>query len=367
MTPSHFWSASLILACLLALGGCSDSQDGSQKAGTTEGGEGGDPVSANIEPVTWRFALEEIEGSVQDVYAQEFKRQIEDLSDEHITIEIYPYGSLGTSPQLTELLQDGSIDLAFASPGHLASVIPEVGIFSLHFVLSDNNNVNKSVLSSRRVQDLFAKPYADQNLKLLAIVPEGWMAWTGNKPLRAPQDFIGFRMRTMVSPIATESYRAYGATPSPMPYSEVYNGLQLRQIDGQVNPIFAIEEMDFYEVQEVMTLANHAQFVSTLVTNRQWYQTLTAPQRQWLDKARDNLTDFIYAKQAEFNSERLDTITENSDMQIIRLTREEREAFLEASLGVRDFYVKRTGPRGQQILTTITTMIDAAEAQHSGD
>ncbi|WP_165855570.1 TRAP transporter substrate-binding protein DctP [Marinobacter sp. JSM 1782161] len=360
------WLGSLTILMAFALVGCSESGDDSanQDANTQqESSSSSSESAAKSEPVTWRFALEEIEGSVQDAYAQEFKKEIEEATDGGVKVEIYPYGSLGTSSQLTELVQQGAVELAFASPGHLASVIPEVGIFTLHFVLSDNNDVNKAVLSSDEVHDLFSDRYNAQGLELLSIVPEGWMVWTGNKPLRTPADFEDFKMRTMTSPILTESYKAYGANPTPMPYSEVYSGLQLKQIDGQVNPIFAIEEMSFYEVQEAMTLAHHAQFIATVIAGKDWYEGLPEDQRTALNTARDNLVDYIYDKQSQFNQERLEKIKNNSDIEVIELTDEERQAFREASMGVRDTYIEAAGERGQQVLDTITSMVKEKEAE----
>lgn len=368
MTNISRWLISLMAAFALILAGCSDSGDEEDSASESSSGESSETASSSsddAEQVTWRFALEEVEGSVQDAYAQEMKRQIEEISDGNITIEVYPYGSLGTSSALTELVQDGSVELAFASPGHLASVIPEVGVFTLHFVLSDNNDVNKEVLSSDRVHELFAQPYHDQNMQLLGIIPEGWMVWTGDRPLRSPADFDDFKMRTMTSPILTESYKAYGANPSPMPYSEVYSGLQLEQIDGQVNPIFAIEEMSFYEVQDAMTFANHAQFIATVISNKEWYDGLPDQQREWLDEAREELVDYIYEKQSEFNEERLEQIRENSDIEIVELTDEERQVFREASMGVRDIYLEDAGERGEEILNTILEMVEEAEGEAS--
>ncbi|MFP3428076.1 TRAP transporter substrate-binding protein DctP, partial [Pseudoalteromonas sp. SIMBA_162] len=76
----------------------------------------------------------------------------------------------------------------------------------------------------------------------------------------------------------------YGANPTPMPYSEVYSGLQLGQIDGQVNPVFAIQEMSFYEVQDYMIQAKQAQFITTLVASSDFYSGLDDEQQQMLDK-----------------------------------------------------------------------------------
>ncbi|RFF28815.1 MULTISPECIES: TRAP transporter substrate-binding protein DctP [unclassified Wenzhouxiangella] len=351
----------LTLLFALLLSACSDSgQTPDEQTGN------GETTEPETEAVTWRFALEEVEGSVQDAYAQEFKRRIEERSDGTINIEIYPYGALGTSSQLTEMAQGGNIELAFASPGHLADLIPEVGVFTLHFVLSEHNEVNREVLSDDAVYSLFQPLYNDEDLQLLDIIPEGWMVWSADKPLRTLDDFEDFRIRTMTSPILVESYRAYGANPTPMPYSEVYSGLQLGQIDGQVNPIFAIEEMSFYEEQDVLTSGRHAQFISTLAASKQWFDSLSDEQRKMVIKVRDELVDWIDKEQIQFNEERLQTILDEGGTEWVELTSEEREVFREASLGVRDTYIERAGETGEEILNTLLERIKQAEAEMEG-
>jgi TRAP-type C4-dicarboxylate transport system substrate-binding protein len=201
----------------------------------------------------WKFAIEEIDGSVQDAYAQEFKRLIEEKSGGDTTVTIYPYGALGTSADLTELVTQGAIQFANASPGHLGTLVPEIQVFSIPYLLSEDNEANKAVLTGSEViyGDL-QEDFNAKGLRLLTMYPEGEMVWTTNKEVRSPEDFANFKMRTMVSPMLVKAYEAYGASPTPMPYGEVYGGLQLGQIDGQVNPIFAIEEMKFYEVTDFM-------------------------------------------------------------------------------------------------------------------
>jgi len=315
----------------------------------------------------WRFALEEIEGSVQDTYAQEFKRRIEERSDDAIEIKIYPYGQIGTSSQLTEIAQRGGIELVFASPGHLADLIPEVGVFTLHFLLSEHDEVNRKVLSDEKIRALFQPEYNDQDLELLDIIPEGWMIWSANKPLRTLDDFKDFRIRTMTSPILVSSYRAYGANPTPMPYAEVYSGLQLGQLDGQVNPMFAIEEMSFYEEQDYLVSARHAQFVSTLAANREWFESLPEKQRVMVNEVRDELVDWIDDKQIAYQQQRLDKILAAGGTEYIELDDEERQAFRNASMSVRDVYIDQTGDTGREILDTISRRIEDADAEFEND
>ena len=221
----------------------------------------------------WKFAIEEIEGSVQDAYAQKFKELIEEKTGGEVTVTIYPYGTLGTSADLTELVNQGAIQFANASPGHLGTMVPEIQVFSIPYLLSEENSVNKQVLTeSEVIYNQLQEDFHDKGLHLLTMYPEGEMVWTTNKEIRSPEDFDNFKMRTMVSPMLVAAYEAYGASPTPMPYGEVYGGLQLGQIDGQVNPIFAIEEMKFYEVTDYMIFSGEQEFVTTVVTNSDWYQ-----------------------------------------------------------------------------------------------
>jgi tripartite ATP-independent transporter DctP family solute receptor len=315
---------------------------------------------------TWRFAIEEIEGSVQHAWAERFAALVAERTGGTVDVRVYPYGSLGTSAQLTEQVQSGALQLAFASPGHLGSVIPEVQVFSLHFLLSDDEAANQRILDARDVdwRRLLDEAYREHRLELLAIVPEGWMVWTADRPLRSPADFAGLKMRTMVSPLLVEAYAAYGANPTPMPYSEVYSGLQLGMIDAQVNPVFAIEEMSFYEVQDFMTFAHHAPFVSTVVTSPEFLSGL-APERQaLLREVVRELGPWALETQRRFNAERLERILAEGGIEVVELDADERAACRAASLPVRDVYRELAGPRGEAILASL---VEAVAAGTGGD
>lgn len=336
----------VFLFAVIGLAGCGDSEPQAQQ---------------------WRFALEEIEGSVQHAYATKFKELVEERTDGTVEVVVYPYGSLGTSAQLTEQVQNGTLQFAFASPGHLASVVPEAGVLTLHFLFSDDEMVNQKILAeSPTLYGPLAEAYRDHGLKLLGLVQEGWMVWTGDRALRTPADFRGFKMRTMVSPLLLEAYRAYGANPTPMPYAEVYSGLQLNTIDGQVNPVFAIEEMSFYEVQDVMTFANHLPFIASVVTQPDFYQGLDSELQAMLDQVIDELDGYVFEVQRDLNRKRLETIRANSDIDIVELTEEERAAFRRASLPVRDTYRAQAGERGTRILDALQQEVTAAERSAGG-
>ena len=312
----------------------------------------------------WKFAIEEIDGSVQDAFAQEFKRRIEEKTGGETTVTIYPYGALGTSADLTELVTQGAIQFANASPGHLGTLVPEIQVFSIPYLLSSDSEVNQQVLTeSEVIYGQLQEDFQNKTLRLLTMYPEGEMVWTTNREIRTPEDFDNFKMRTMVSPMLVAAYEAYGASPTPMPYGEVYGGLQLGQIDGQVNPIFAIEEMKFYEVTDYMIFSGEQEFVTTVVTNSDWYLAdLSEEEQALVDETMMEVTDYIFDVQEQYNAERLEKIKEaKPELTIIELSDEERQAFRDRAEGVRQAYVEMVGGDAQEVLDGLVAEIEAAE------
>ncbi|GAA0842135.1 2,3-diketo-L-gulonate transporter substrate-binding protein YiaO [Marinobacter szutsaonensis] len=358
MQRPHPWIWSLFAVVAIFATGCSDAPEDRDTTSPTTS-------SQDDYPETWRFALEEIEGSVQHAYAEALKSHIEEASDGKVELDIFPYGSLGTSSQLTELVRNGSVDLAFASPGHLADLIPETGIFTLHYVLPDDEAITRALFAGNELTGLFSAAYNEKHLTLLGFVPEGWMAWTANKPLKTPADFEGLRIRTMTSQMSAEAFRSYGADPRQTPYSQVYSDLQLKQIDGQTNPVFAIEEMNFYEVQDTLTMPRAAHFISSVVANPEWYAQLPEQQQDWLAVALIEVGKEAWDIQKELNQTRLETMLEEGQLAVTRLSEQERAAFREASKPALEFYLRQTGERGQRILESLRNIITELERQQA--
>lgn len=303
----------------------------------------------------WRFAIEESAGSVQDAYAQAFAERIAAETGGDVQVKVYPYGTLGTSDHITELVHNGSLQLATASPGHLGKIIPEVQALLLHHVLPADPEAAHEVLGSAEVTGLLQPLYRDKGFALLSVFSEGEMVWTTDREVRTPSDFEGLKMRVMTSPLLLAAYEAYGASPTPLPYGEVYSALQLGMVDGQVNPVFAIQEMSFYEVTDWMIFPGHAPFVTTVMANDAFLDGLSPERRALVDRVVAGLHDEIFAIQQQYNAERLETIRERRpDLHVVRLTAEERARFEAASAPVRERYLDMAGPAGPALLEALS-------------
>jgi TRAP-type C4-dicarboxylate transport system substrate-binding protein len=358
-------------------------------AAAAAGGCGEPTPSTGPSREIWRFAIEEAEGSVQHRYAMRFKELIETRSGGAVEVMVYPYGTLGTSTQITEQLAMGVVELAMASPGSLGKFIPEVQVFLLHFVLPQQQDAVRKVLSDPALVAAFDPLYAEKGLALLSIFSEGQMAWTLKQEVRSPQDFAGVKMRVMTSPILLAAYGAYGASPTPMPYAEVYSGLQLNMIDGQVNPVFAIERQKFHEVTDWLVFPGHAAFVTTAAANRAFLDGLSADRRELVRQVVRELEPWVFALQTDLESHRLadilrgkkrqrqplhvcgdvdallaafsaedrrELIDDNSFVTFEPpLTAAEVAAFREASRTVQDAFLRIGGPHARRILDLLLT------------
>jgi TRAP-type transport system periplasmic protein len=339
MTRSTKWVAAAALAASLAIG----------------------PAMAQEE---WRFAHEESPGDVQDIYAQEFKRLVEERTNGEVTVTIYTYGQLGTEDDLTELTASGAIQFSNASPGHLGTYVPEVQVLLVPYLLSEDPDVNKEVLThSEALYEDLARDFEGRGLTLYSVYPEGEMVWTTNRPIRSPEDLDGVKFRVMTSPMLIETYDTFGADPIATPWGEVYSGLQLGMLDAQVNPIFFIESAGFYEVQDYLIWTGEQEYTTTVVANNAFWQGLSEEHRQMLLDIREPLADFIFEEQQRMNEASAERIKEaRPEIEFIVLDDEERAAFRERAEPLADRLVEIAGGNSAAILEKLRQEIEEAEA-----
>jgi len=247
-----------------------------------------------------------------------------------------------------------------SSPGHLGKLIPELQIFSLPFLFPDNSEQLKSILTNGKTMQKFFKPmYSKKGLKLFTFYPEGWQVWTTNKPINSPTDLQGFKMRVMTSPLLLATFESYSATPIALPYSDVYSGLQLKMIDGQVNPIFAIEEMSFYEVSDYLIHPKATQFITSFITSQRFFQKLNPDYQSLVQKTAVEMQDYIFDLKAKVNADRLKKILQKKPgIKQIHLNDEQRKAFQTKAQKAYEVYLDIGGKQAASVLNSIKSEIN---------
>jgi len=299
---------------------------------------------------TWKYAIEEALHEVQGVYAQKFKEHVE-ANSEH-EVEIYPFGTLGESADTTELAQLGAIQFVDASPGFTGSLIPELQVFLLPYVLPEDPKVLADFYeTSDTINEDLAAMYEEKSLKLIDMFPEGEVVMTTKEPVESPADLEGVKFRVMTTPLLVETYDAFGATPTPLPWGEVFGSLQLNMIQGQENPMFFVESTNMYEVTDYITYTGHNTFTTAVAANLGFYEGLSDADKKLVQDAADAAYAHIIEYQEGLQQEAEKKILEaKPSMTVTVLTDKQRAPFREAAGQVQDKFVEMTGDSGKEVL-----------------
>ena len=309
----------------------------------------------------WKYAIEEALDEVQGVYATKFKEYVEANSDH--TVSIFPFGTLGESADTTELAQLGAIQFVDASPGFTGSLIPELQVFLLPYVLPEDPEVLADFYeSSKTINEDLASLYETQNLHLIDMFPEGEVVMTTKEAVTSPADLDGVKFRVMTTPLLVETYAAFGATPTPLPWGEVFGALQLNMIQGQENPMFFVESTKMYEVTDHITFTGHNNFTTAVAANLAFWQGLSEEDQTLVREAADVAYAHIIEYQKGLEEASLEKIMEaKPSMTVTRLTDEQRGPFREAAKQVRQVFVEMVGPSAEEVLAGFEADIEASK------
>lgn len=314
-------------------------------------GCGGDSNDNTGDAVVWKLAHQESTDTMYDLYAHKFADLIAEKSDGRITVEIYPVGQLGDTGTQVEMLMNGGIQFGIFASGDVGDMFPAVQALSLNFVFSDDNAVNAQILTEGDATAYLNEMFESKNLKTYDWFTLGNMQWGGTKAIHNLKDFNGYKMRIMASPIIAANYEAFGASPTPLAFTETYSGLQLKTVDGTEQPMNAFEEMKFYEVVNYITMSNHSQMASFVSINKDFYDGLSDEDKAILDEIKPEMREFALTTLEEVLASKTQVIKESKpELEIIELTDAERQEFVDASLPVRDRIEEFGGEESRTVL-----------------
>lgn len=297
-------------------------------------------ISFGVSAETWKFATEEDKKDVQDIFARTFADTIKKESDGDIRVKVYYYGQLGTENDIVELTAKGTVQFVSVGTGHLGSYVPEVQAISVPYVMgTETDSVRKVLTTSKTIYNDLADRFEGVNLKLLTMISEGEMVWGANKAIRTPEDFANQKIRTFTSTIPVETYKAFGATPTPLSWGEVYGSLQLKTVDGMVNPIYFIYNAKWHEVQDYLMFPGQQPYVGTVSTNSKWFNDLSSEKQGMVRKAITVAEQAAHDYQLRINKENMDKImADRPDMKVVTLNESERARFKALSESLHETY-----------------------------
>jgi tripartite ATP-independent transporter DctP family solute receptor len=212
--------------------------------------------------------------------------RLAELSDDQLIIKIYPNQQLGTERQLVELLQIGSVGMTKVSSGVLENFAPGMKVLGLPFIFN-NRQHHFDVLDSEIGKNLLAEG-EKYWLKGLAYYDAGARSfYTKSKPIDYADDLAGLKIRVMSSVTAVNMVNAFGGSPTPIAWGEVYTSLQQGIVDGAENnpPSFYLSR--HYEVCKYYSLDEHTFLPDVLLISTVVWDRLTDQEQKWIQQAAD--------------------------------------------------------------------------------
>lgn len=208
-----------------------------------------------------------------------FAELVAQRTGNRVQIQIFPNAQLGNERDMIEGLQIGTIDLVVSSTGPVGNFAPKMMVVDLPFLFRDRDHAYK-VLDGEIGKTLL-KQLDPKGIRGLAFWENGFRHLTNSKrPINEPADLKGLKIRTMENEVHMASFKALGANPSPMAWSEVFTALQQKVIDGQENPIPIIYTTKIYEVQKYLALTGHFYSPALLLISQQSWGKLTPEEQQ---------------------------------------------------------------------------------------
>ena len=152
----------------------------------------------------------------------------------------------------------------------------------------------------------------------------------------------GLKVRTMENDIHMQIWKDLGANPTPMAFGEVYTALQQKTIDAQENPYILIYGMKFYEVNKYIMESGHLFSPHMFIINKELYDGMSEEDRAIIDEAAAAATEFQRAKAIELEQEYKQALAD-AGTTIVELTEDERQAFIDATIGVDEMIKEKVG------------------------
>jgi tripartite ATP-independent transporter DctP family solute receptor len=273
--------------------------------------------------------------------AKKFKEIVEKKTNGRYDIQLYANAQLGDDVKATEAVRQGTLEMVGPANSPLAGMIKELAVLDLPFLFPSEEVADK-VLDGPVGQKI-AKAAEAKGLKILAFWENGYRQLTNNvREVKSPEDVKGLKIRTMENPIHLAAWKALGANPTPMPFSEVFSAMQQKTIDGQENPIPTIYLQKYNEVQKYCTLSGHVWGSLLFIMSKKTWDSLSAEDQKIFQEAANEARDYQRKVNREMNRDLVSKL-KAAGMTVTELTPAQQKAFQDAVKPVYDQFADKIG------------------------
>jgi tripartite ATP-independent transporter DctP family solute receptor len=280
---------------------------------------------------------------------REFKRIVEERSAGRMKVDLFYAGVLGTNAAMVQQVQSGALSLTLPGLAFLQGFLPQMRVLTLPYLVTTREQMLKLV--DGPIGQRLAKALEAVGLKALGYMDVGPRQVFNNvRPIATPADIKGLKIRVQTNPAHIAFIEALGAIPVAMDFTEVYNSVKTRTVDGFDGTVYAAVNAKFYEVVRYLTILNFSyEYLGVVMSLTQFNNLPSDLQKIVLDAGQAHIT-FQRKAQAEGEVTILDQWKATGDKPVATLTPEQIKAFRDIALPT---WTKSTDVIGSDLMTQL--------------
>src|ERR1700720_1457123 len=238
----------------------------------------------------YRFAYDQPKTTGYGILGDIFANKLKELSKGTMLIDQYPGAQLGQEPQVLQLVKSGDIEFCISSSANAATVSPQAGVMSLHYLFRSEDHLVKA-MADPKLSDACKAMIADsvQGARIIALSTLGLRNMYARREIRKIEDMKGLKVRVQATPTEDTMFPAYGAQTVHMPFGSVYTSLQTGVVDVAENGVNVYLVNKHYEVAPVLSMTEHEANNNVVWISDKLWKSLTDEQKKWVTTAADEV------------------------------------------------------------------------------
>tara|TARA_B100000700_G_scaffold33357_1_gene32047 strand:- start:12671 stop:13741 length:1071 start_codon:yes stop_codon:yes gene_type:complete len=300
-----------------------------------------------------------------------FENYVESRTGGEVDVNIFVGPQLcGSANECFEAMQAGIVDLFTATAGGVAGIYPPIQGMDIPYTFPDDRTAMR-MLSDTEFSGFLRSEILESTgngIRLMTMTQTGgWRNFANTEhEIRTPADVEGLRFRTIESEIQQNLVREMGGSPTPLPWLEVYTGLQTGVVDGTKNSISDITNMNFQEVLKYITLDGHAYMASMWLMGNQKFQSLTPEQQRVVADGTALMGMVQFGMQPRKELEAYEKWNASGG-EIYTPTEEEMGQFRSYAEPIEAWYLENYGDDGKKFLAELDAARERANSEVKAD
>jgi TRAP-type transport system periplasmic protein len=312
------------------------------------------PTGAHAQAKHYKFAYDQPNTTGYGIVGNVFSDKLKELSKGTMLIDQYPGAQLGQEPQVLQLVKSGDIEFCISASANAATLSPQAGVMSLHFLFRSEDHLVKAVADPavvKAVREMIDDTV--QGAHVLAVTTLGLRNIYSKREVKKIEDIKGMKVRVQATPTEDTMFPAYGAQTVHMPFGNVYTSLQTGVVDAAENGVNVYLVNKHYEVAPVLSMTEHEANNSLIWISDKTWSSLTAEQKGWVQAAADEVAKVQPAKALDLEHQ---SATKLKGMGVKVVTDVDKSGFIAVATPYLEKMSKDLGPHAAKVQQLISAV-----------